>query len=348
MSFLDGLFGGNAKNRDLAAANASSSAALAQGRQAALDALNAGKAPAQGYINTGYDQAGNEIRTGMAGATGAINTGYDTARGDLTGNYGRAETAIGDGMGRARDLINPMIALGGKYDAMYADANGVNGADARTAFYDTNVRNNTDFNYADDLAAKQLEAKLNASGVTGGRAGALQLRQGAQRVEDRTNQMLERIRQAGDRGAGFAGQLAGMEANAGTQVAGIRTGLGDRLGSLETARGGALGDLSMRGGQLQAGLATGRGEALAGTESGNANAIAGIEQGYGNATAANAINYGNAKAATRGQGMNAMLGIAGLAVKGFTPGVTGATPFGSMAKGFGGSGVGPWQTTVNR
>jgi hypothetical protein len=153
---------------------------------------------------------------------------------------------------------------------MYADANGVNGAGARTAFYDNNVRNNTDFNYADNLAAKQLEAKLNASGVTGGRAGALQLRQGAQRVEDRTNTMLDRLRVAGDRGAQFTGQLAGMEANAGTQVAGIRTGLGDRLGSMETARGGALGNVSMQGGQQLAGLATGRGDALAANESGNA------------------------------------------------------------------------------
>lgn len=331
MSFLDSLFGGKAKNRDLASANASATASLTQSRQAAIDALNAGKAPAQGHINTGFDAARGDINAGMTGATGAINTGFDTARGDLTGTYGRAEDAIGQGMDRSRSLLNPMIALGGRYDSMYADALGANGAGARTAFYDQNVRGNSDFAYADDIAAKELQAKLNASGITGGRAGALQLRQGAQRVEDRTNQMLDRIRAAGDRGAGFAGQLAGMEANAGTQVAGIRTGLGDRLGSLETGRGTALSGVAMQGGQQLSNLAARRGEALAGTEMGNASAIAGIEQGFGNSMASNAINYGNAKAATRGQGLNALLGIAGLGIRGFTPGVTGQTPFGSMA-----------------
>lgn len=328
MSFLESLFGGSAKKRDLASANASATSALNQSRTAQLAALNGGVAPARA-----------DIQGGMTGATDALNRGYDTARGDLTTNYGNAEGAINSGMDRARGLLNPMIALGSKYDGMYADALGANGAGARTAFYDQNVRGNTDFAYADDLAAKQLQAKLNASGITGGRSAALQMRQGAQRIEDRTNQYLDRIRNEGARGAQTATTLAGMEGSAGSQIAGIRTGLGDRLSGLETGRGGALGKIQMQGGQM-----------LANVGQQNARDIANVEGQYGQGIASNAINYGNAMSATRGQGLNTMLQLAGIGIQGFTPNASGATAFGNM---FGGLGkktpsIGSWNTTVKR
>lgn len=329
MSFLDDLFGGSAKKRDIGAANAAATSALSTSRAAQLAALNGAVDPARA-----------DIDAGMTGATGAINTGYDTARGDLTTNYGNAETAISDGMGRARGLLNPMIELGGKYDKMYGDALGVNGADARTSFYDDNVNNNDQFAYADELAAKQLQTKLNASGITGGRAGALQLRQGAQRVEDRTNQYLDRIKAEGARGAQAGSQLAGMETQAGSQTAGIRTGLGDQLGNLETNRGTQIGNINMTGGQAKAGI---------GMQ--NAQAVAGVEGNYGNNVAGNAINYGNAMASTRGSGLNTMLQIAGLGIQGFTPGRTGATAFGNMAGGINSMlkpTNGGWNTTVSR
>ena len=335
MSFLDSLFGGKAKSRDLASANQSATSALNNSRTAQLAALNGSVAPARADINAG-----------MTGATDALNRGYDRARGDLSTNYGGAETAINDGMGRARSLLNPMIEMGGKFDRMYGDALGANGAAARTAFFDQNVRGNTDFAYADELAAKQMQAKLNASGITGGRAGALQLRQGAQRIEDRTNQYLDRIAQQGARGAQTATTLAGMEGNAGTQIAGIRTGLGDRLSGLETGRGTALGNVQMQGGQ-----------ALSGIGMQNARDIAGVEGNYGQGIASNAINYGNAMSATRGQGLNTMLQLAGIGIQGFTPGRTRATPFGNMATGIGNMfgprstsmpPAGSWNTTVTR
>lgn len=317
MSFLDSLFGGSAKKRDLASANASATSALGASRTAQLSALTGGVGSARSDINAG-----------MTGATDALNRGYDRARVDLSTNYGNAEGAINSGMDRARGLLNPMIALGGQYGRMYADAMGANGAGARTAFYDQNVRNNTDFAYADDLAAKQLQAKLNASGITGGRAGALQMRQGAQRIEDRTNQYLDRIAQQGARGAQFAGQLAGMEGNAGTQIAGIRTGLGDRLSGLETGRGTALGNVQMQGGQ-----------ALSNVGLQNARDIANVEGNYGQGMASNAINYGNALSATRGQGLNTMLQLAGTAIRGATPGFGGVSAFGNMYGSVFGSGA---------
>lgn len=329
MSFLDNLFGGGAKKRDLSAANASATAALNQSRERQLAALSGATGTARQDLNAGYDQA----RTDLTG-------GYDRARGDFTTQYGRAEDAINAGMGRARDALNPMISLGANYDRMYADALGANGTDARTAFYDQNVRGNTDFAYADELAAKQLQAKLNASGITGGRAGSLALRQGAARIEDRTNQYLDRIRAAGDRGAAFSGQLAGLEANAGTQTAGIRQGLGDRLGGAEINRGTAL-----------AGNETARGTSQANFGMDTARAISGVEGGYGTATASNAINFGNAMAATRGQGMNAMIDLAGLGIRAATPGIGGTSAIGNIQNGMRGlttPKVGQWQTSVVR
>ena len=311
MSFLDSLFGGSAKKRDLAESNRAATSALNNSRTAQIARLEGAVTPARADINAG-----------MTGATDALNRGYDTARGDVTTNYGGAETAINDGMGRARSLLNPMIEMGGGYDRMYGDALGANGTAARTAFFDQNVRGNTDFAYADELAAKQMQAKLNASGITGGRAGALQLRQGAQRIEDRTNQYLDRIAQQGARGAQTATTLAGMEGNAGTQIAGIRTGLGDRLSGLETGRGTALGNVQMQGGQM-----------LSGIGMQNARDIANVEGNYGQGIASNAINYGNAMSATRGQGLNTMLQLAGIGIQGSTPGRNGVTPFGNMADG---------------
>jgi len=377
MSFLDSLFGGKAKNRDLASANRSATAALDNSIAAQRAALSQGTTTAIGNINSGYDTARSDITGGYANARDAIGSGYDTARSDITGgitsarsaigsgfdtargdittNYGNAEGAINAGMDRARGLMNPLVESGKQYNAMLADALGANGAGARTAFYDNNVRNNNDFAFADQLAAKQLQAKLNASGVTGGRAGALQLRQGAQRIEDRTNQYLDRITQQGARGDQAATTLAGMETGAGTQLAGIRTRLGDRLSNLETNRGTALGGLDMQGAGLLASNATARGTALgnvdmqganalsnnavgrstalAAVNQGNAQQLANVEGNYGTNTAGNAINYGNALSATRGQGLNTMLQLAGLAIRAGTPGTNGVSPFGNMRDG---------------
>jgi hypothetical protein len=79
---------------------------------------------------------------------------------------------------------------------------------------------------------------------------------------------------------------------------------------------------------------------LTGQQSGGfqaSNAMAGLTQGqgdmaygYGQTKAGNEINYGNAMAATRNIGINNLLGVAGTAVRGFTPGWGGATAFGNM------------------
>jgi hypothetical protein len=327
MSFLDNLFGAKGKQRELASAFNSSNATIGNTRTAQLGAYKQANDAAIGNINAGYDTARNDIQGGITSGRGAINTGYDTARGDLATNYGNAEGAINAGMDRTRNLLNPLVQRGTQYNTMLADALGANGDAARSQFYRANVGNNPEFNFADQLAAKQLQAKLNASGITGGRGAALQLRQGAQRIEDRTNQYLDRITGLAARGDQAATTLAGYENGAGTQIAGIRTGLGDRLGTLETNRGQTLGNFDMNGATLLSNNAVNRGGALAAANTAYGQNVANAEGNYGQNTATNAINYGNARSALQGTGMNAMMQLAGMAIQGFTPGRDGSTPF---------------------
>lgn len=301
MGFLDGLFGGKSARRDIARNSQMAQASLDSARARAFDALQAGSGTAR-----------DDINTGLGAARGQLTRGYDTARGDLTTQAGRAEAAIGAGLAGARGELSPLISLGRRYDAGYADATGLNGQDARRAWIESNVGAGSGYAYGDELAAKQLQAKLNAAGITGGRSGALQLRQGAQRMEDRTNQLMDRYRMAGDRGAQYAGQSAGYGYDAGNRISGLRSGLGTQLAGLETGRGRDLAGAEAQAATTKAGL-----------ESGIGGSIAGLETNYGTQIASDIINRGNALGATRGQGTNALLQLGGLALKAYTPGASG-------------------------
>lgn len=68
----------------------------------------------------------------------------------------------------------------------------------------------------------------------------------------------------------------------------------------------------------------------------NGQQMADLGWNYHNALAGNAINYGNATAAAQTAGaqnwLNLGAGLFGSAIKGFTPGAGGQTPFGNMSK----------------
>lgn len=337
MSFFGSLFGSD-QRKDISNASAQASTLLSQGRDRSLAALNAATPQAQGEINAGYDTARGDIGTAVTGAKGSINTGFDTARGDINTNYGRAQGTYEDYLARSGRTLNPMIATGDQARSMYSDALGINGSDARKAFYDTNITGNDTFAYADELAAKQLQAKLNANGVTGGRAGSMLVRQGAQRIEDRTNSYLDRLKGVSDQGGAYRGQLAGYEQNTGQNIASLQTRQGDTLANLEQNRGTSLAGVDQWGGSQNANLATGRGQALANLTMGNAGQVAGVESNYANNMAGNAINTGSATASARTAGINNMMQLAGL---------------GLSASGFKGFGSSPnynskWPATVNR
>lgn len=337
MSLFSDFFG-SSQRKDISNASAQATTLMGQGRERALAALNAATPQAQSEINAGYDTARGDIGTAAAGAKGSLNAGYDTARGDINTNYGAAKGTYEDYLAKSRTTLNPMIAAGDTARGMYSDALGMNGAGARQSFYDTNVSGNGTFNYADDLAAKQLQAKLNAAGVTGGRAGSMMVRQGAARIEDRTNQYLDRLKGVSDQGGQYRGQLAGYEQNTGSAIAGVQQRQGDQLAGLEQNRGQNLAGVDQWAGSQNANLATGRGQALSNLTMGNAGQVAGVETAYGNNMATNAINTGTATASARTAGINNMLQLAGTAI--------GASGF----KGFGSSPNynSAWPATVRR
>jgi len=313
MSFFKDLLG-SSQRRDISNASAQATAIMDQGRTRALAAFQGAAPQAESQINAGYDTARGDIGSAVTSAKGSLNRGYDTARGDIGTNYGNAKGTYEDYLGRSTRTLNPMIAAGDTARGMYGDALGMNGAAARQSFYDNNVTGNTTFNYADDLAAKQLQQKLNAAGVTGGRAGSMMVRQGAQRVEDRTNQYLDRLKGVSDQGGQYRSQLAGYEQNTGQNIAGLQARQGDQLAGLETSRGTALAGMDQWGGSQNANLATGRGRDLSNLTMGNAGQVAGVESNYAGNMAGNAINLGTATANARTAGINNMLQLAGLAL----------------------------------
>lgn len=315
MSFFGSLFGSD-QRKDISNASAVASTQLSQGRERSLAALNAATPQAQGEINAGYDTARGDIGNAATSAKGSLNQGYDTARGDINANYGRAQGTYENYLDKSRTTLNPMIASGDQARSMYGDALGMNGSAARQSFYDTNVTGNSTFNYADDLASKQLQAKLNANGVTGGRAGSMMVRQGAQRIEDRTNQYLDRLNGQATQGAQYRGQLAGYEQNTGQNIAGLQTRQGDQLSGLEQNRGQNLAGVDQWAGGQNANLATGRGRDLSNLTMGNAGQIAGVESNFANTMAGNTINTASATANARTQGINNMLQLGSLAVSG--------------------------------
>lgn len=329
MSFFADLFG-SSQRKDISNASAAANTYLGQGRDRALAALNAASPQAESQINAGYDTARGDIGTAATGAKGALNRGYDTARGDITTNYGNAKGTYEDYLGRAGRTLNPMIAAGDKARSMYGDALGMNGSPAREQFYADNVTGNSMFTYADELASKQLQQKLNAAGVTGGRAGSMMVRQGAQRIEDRTNQYLDRLRGVSTEGGQYRDRLAGMEQQTGASIAGLQTRQGDTLAGIEQNRGQNLAGIDQWAGSQNANLATGRGRDLSNLTLGNASQVAGIEGNYANNMAGNAINTGTATASARTAGINNMLQLAGLGLS--ASGFKGFSGFGGGAK----------------
>ena len=192
MSFFGSLFGNDQANA-ITQANNNAQAYLTQGKNDAIGTYNAALPQAQNYITNGYGAGNTAINNAITGAMGSLQSGYGQARNDLTGNYGAAQDTLNQYLGRATNTLNPLIAQGNTYSTMLGNALGANGAGAQSDFYNQYVNNNKTFNAADQIAADELQSQLNAQGISGGRAGALLERQGAQNVYARTQDYLNRL-----------------------------------------------------------------------------------------------------------------------------------------------------------
>lgn len=328
MSFWSS-FTGSAQKKDAQSAFTDANASLGQARERALAALSGGNSAAQSSLTAGYNTATGEIRGGADRARPILEQGFDRARNDLDTNYGRAETAI-------TSNLDPWIASGRAAQNRYDIALGTGGTAADQAnFWQNGFAGNQ---YRDDLANKQLQQQFNARGQSNsGRFGTAVSRASLERSTTDMNQYLDRLSRQGELGGQYA-------ARAGTELAGIRTGLGTQLAGLEQNRGTALGGLEERTGARLGDLGYQYGSGQANLYQGQGNAIAGVETGYGESMANNRIALGNATAASRNVFTNNLLGVAGLAVRGFTPGPSsyglgingtptltpGTTPFGAM------------------
>lgn len=276
---------------------------------AANKTLRESAAAARTQMNQGIDQQLTSLAGGYTGATGAINTGYDRARDDLTGAYGNAENAINTQLDYSKELLNPYIESGGKAQARYDTALGLNGQGAATDFYSEYAASDPYRQLNEDMANQALMRLANANGQSGsGRTALAVSRANLERGSTDLNAYLDRLAGQGQRGGQYATTLAGYANNAGSNIANLRSGLGDRLATNEVGRGQNLGELSYGYGQDRGTIQANRGAQ-------NAN----LTYGLGQQLAGNRINLGNAVADSRNIGVNNLLGLGSLAIKAMKP-----------------------------
>lgn len=116
------------------------------------------------------------------------------------------------------------------------------------------------------------------------------------------------VRQFGSRGMAGSGAFASAAARGNLERGSVDyNSYLDRLAGVSTQGANVAGQ--------QAGLDVGRGD---------------LEWNVANTRAGNEINYGNAMASSRNIATNNLLGLAGTAVKAFTPGWGGKTPLNAM------------------
>lgn len=336
MGFLSDLLGKSAK-KEATKTGMEIAANLARARQQQEAALELGRTRSIADLTGGYDAAVGNLGAGTVQARTNIGDGYERGRNALTDLYGQAATRIEAGLDRSRDILSPFIARGTNADVLLSDINGVNGAAARTAaigsFLDTQDGAMAE---ADRLAQKQVEAQMNARGlVNAGRGVLAGQRVATERADERVNRWIDQVTGQAARGGQYAGMLSNEEAGAAARVSGVKTGLGDRLNENFVGEGTRLADLDLRDSTALADLAYRFGSDKAGV---NRWAAGGTADTIGNNTTAvnNNLNQitANRSAATTA-GINNLIGLGSLAIKGFTPtvglgGSVGPSPIGSM------------------
>lgn len=373
MGLFDSLFGSGRAREDIYTSSNAAQAALDAARQRAEAALNASKAGSRSDINTGYDQASNilssaqptlmdlikggyaqgadSLRQGAGGAEQAINDAVSTARNDYTTGYDAAGRTIADTTSRANAALDPYTRAGNaaqtSYDkALGGDASGYGAY--RTGF-------DPYWAYADSLANKNLSARMNAGGVTGGRALTANSRAVSEREGARISDYMAQLANAAARGQQAAGQVssntmaggqqqAGYQSAQGTalgntamqggqQIAGIRSNLGTALNENAVGSGTTQANLGLNLTNAQSGIATGKANALAGIEGNSGSNLANLIYGSGQQNASNIINTGNAVAQTRNGLFSNLASLIGTGIQGATLYNNWGKPTGSLNGG---------------
>ncbi len=293
MKWLDNLFGAGQSQSDINRGAAAAASILNKGRDDAMNAYNAGTDAARTAITSGYGKAGDELVAADPMIRGDLNRGIDAGNAAITGAVDKANA-----------YLDPFYQSGLKAQARYDDGLGLNGQSATDAFYG-GMPADPSIAYRDELANKQIAQQFAATGNLGGRAGLAISRASLERRNGDTQAYLDRLEQAGARGAQYGAQM-GSNAMTGGQI----------RSQNEVARGSALAGIGERLAGRKSDLATGQAGLMAGLEQGYGSKQADLIYGNAQQLGANEINRSNAVAATRGVGMKNLVSLAGTAIQG--------------------------------
>lgn len=261
-------------------------------------------------VEMGTMRAESRMKRGYANARQDLEGGYNTATGNLANArnalmHGRdaARTTQDGYLSRATGYLEPQIGTGNDAMRRYRAGLGLDGADAQRGFVQE-FQGDPFRDFNEQRVSNALMRRFGAAGM--GDSGASRLAVARANLESGTQDYqtyLSRLQQLAAQGGQYASQAAGLTAQAGGQQAGMDYGTGGQVA-------GVYGN--------QAGMDYGYGGQQAG-----------YDIGEGQGLAASAINEANAIAASRTAGINNVMNAAGMVMQGMTPGLKGASPFGS-------------------
>ena len=169
------------------------------------------------------------------------------ANAQATAALGAGKTAALDQYSQARSMYDPYAQQGGRANALYGDALGVNGADKRGAATANFSQNNPYSQAGDDYAMNGVMRQMASRGQSGGNALLAAQRVGSERWDQRYNNWMGQLQGAGQQGlqatgaqagltqgmgdiqSGYGQQMAGNAINYGNAMAGTRNILGNNL-----------------------------------------------------------------------------------------------------------------------
>lgn len=170
-------------------------------------------------------------------------TAGHTAYRKTVGQYaGRARNALTEARDSAISRMNPYAEYGQTglgANKLYGDAIGLNGADARSAAFDTFQNDNPFLAYANQnnpYVLRDVDRTFAARGMAGSGANMLaQKRVAGEMARDDVSDFLNRLQgygnQATQLGYGATGQQAGYDYNTGNALANLETNTGNAIAS---------------------------------------------------------------------------------------------------------------------
>lgn len=137
---------------------------------------------------------------------------------------------------KASSYFDPYAQQGGRANALWGDALGVNGAGARTAATANFAATNPYTQTGDDYAMGGVMRQLSSRGQSGGNALLAAQRVGSERWDQRYNQWMGQLQGAGQQGFQAAGAQAGLQG----QNANYLYGNGQTMAGLSQQTAGAI------------------------------------------------------------------------------------------------------------